>query len=207
VHDAADAYFAQQFESNGKDAFLQVFQPVAVPRAWAYYPDPFGEPFTAAITQRCVLYPVLFDAGYPWRLAIAIAAATVGDVAVFRTDTEHARGRSWHLYTQLTDQDTGFPYKSAESMVEYALYSPAGSWGVLVSHESHAVAGGSARFIATLAANLTQPLAQQLDAFLREWKWRQTEWKSQLDWLPQLLRHLYGAERAAALLIQYEIVA
>ncbi|HEY8644680.1 MAG TPA: hypothetical protein VIL77_02240 [Gaiellaceae bacterium] len=93
---------------------------------------------------------------------------------------------------------------------ETAFISPSAQWGILVSHEDHAVVGGPAAFVETLAERFppftegdgsqSVPARDQVTMFLREVSDR---WQDPMSWLPQHLAHIYGNNRAGALLREF----
>ena len=60
--------------------------------------------------------------------------------------------------------------------------------------------GGPHAFLETLYAHLPLPPDTQIREFLATWKDYRERWSSKIDWLPRLLTHLYGEERAQRLL-------
>jgi hypothetical protein len=97
--------------------------------------------------------------------------------------------------------------------LETAFVSSTGKCGVIISHEGHAVAGGKAPFVETLTCHFPPvaagpedalyPATEQVVAFLREVK---QSWVEPMKWLPSHLAHVYGSERADALLHQFGFV-
>ena len=88
--------------------------------------------------------------------------------------------------------------------LETAVVSPTGRWGILISHEGHAVVGGSTAFVETLVERLSEssdqggesiPVRDQVGVFLREVR---DGWRDPMAWLPAHLSHVYGKERADA---------
>jgi hypothetical protein len=111
--------------------------------------DPFGYPFTSAVDAVLVFYPI---EGYwltrPQYDSVVNAARALGDSTFYLSLVEHsgdwvARGEHWLCKFPRYEE-----YRGIESLVlENALYSSSGRWGVLISHESHALVGGSREFV------------------------------------------------------------
>ena len=80
-------------------------------------------------------------------------------------------------------------------MLENAIYSTSGTWGLLFSHERHAVLGGPTQFVRAITEMLPNPVGQ-VEKFLATWKQHHVRFGSNLDWFPCLLEHVYGADAA-----------
>jgi hypothetical protein len=92
---------------------------------------------------------------------------------------------------------------------ETALISSSAQWGILISHEDHAIVGGPAAFVEALIEGFppfeedggqSVPACDQVTVFLSEVR---DGWQDPMRWLPQHLAHVYGNDRAAALLKEF----
>jgi hypothetical protein len=97
------------------------------------------------------------------------------------------------LYNELSTDPKWVP------VMENCIYSKNGNWGVLFSHESHALIGGSEKFIELLQKGIPS-IDDQIEEFLNEWKYNRDHYESSIEWVPRLLTHLYGPEKAATYL-------
>ena len=183
--------------------------------------DPFGEPFSDSLSCKMILYPIPHKFSEEQIEAIGAAARVVGDDGFYFSFTEVPS--EWleeglgNWFIPLQDLSA---YTRLDPAWEHILYSPQGKWGIIVSHEFHAVVGGSARFLGTLTARFPPvqpfqevhpplyevheprspiPAKQQVYEFLRDWKERK-EQGAKMPWLLRLLTHVYGSERARRLL-------
>jgi hypothetical protein len=120
---------------------------------------------------------------------------------------EHARA-TWAAFNRRSNYDDAAAWwfstddlgaakgpSSFGPSVETAFISAAGQWGVIVSHERHAVAGGSNTFVECLADHfpaavddgaLIQP-RDQIALFLRDVR---QSWHEPMNWLPDHLAHV-----------------
>jgi hypothetical protein len=73
------------------------------------------------------------------------------------------------LQIDLSDYES---YQALHLTIENAIYSMSGSWGVLLSHEMHAVVGGEAAFISDFN-QMDDSSEEQWSAFLAQWSGRQ----------------------------------
>jgi hypothetical protein len=172
--------------------------------------DTFGTPFTAHVESRIILYLALTPVTTS---AVVAAAAALGettayfsqiedyqgpDLAAFMTtdlygddDPEQRQRRHWLV--DLSANSYPLVPDVGLSMTDTAVYSTRGTWGVLVSFESFAVAGGSRQFMDALKAALPG-LDEQAVAFCRRY--------APVEMLPTLLDHLYGPMIASRLLAE-----
>ena len=185
----------QKLLMSAREAFHAVFQS----------PDPFGEPFRANVSVRQILYPIDYELSEKQYAAIANAARSLGEATAFFTETEgYQKGvgfEDWdHWQIDLCD----YPYQALRnlewcSLMESAIYSTCGTWGLIISHEQHAVIGGSPGFIKILNSNLPG-VENQIQEFLSAWKYNRDHLGSDVVWLQKALAHIYGTEKAQWLL-------
>lgn len=112
--------------------------------------DAFGSPFADALAARALLFPVPIGLEPRQIEALRAAARDAGDEMIFmevlRLSPEEER--FWELST-----DDGAPYDVVDPFIDTALFSPAGTWGMIISYEDHAVVGGPPEFMRRLAAD------------------------------------------------------
>lgn len=132
--------------------------------------DAFGSPFADGVVERALLFPVPIELEPGQIAALRAAARAVGDETIFMEEIESSRHeeRFWELST-----DEGAPYVVADPWLDTALFSPAGTWGVLVSHEDHAVLGGPPEFMRMVAAEFPATELPPQNVFMggREPEW------------------------------------
>ncbi len=110
--------------------------------------DPFSVPFRPEI-EACIIFP--FTEGCALTLAqyeaIITAARTLGDQGFILSEVEwkgdfFERGKHWWCEFPRHED-----YLIQAPILENALYSLHSRWGVLISHEWHAMVGGSETFM------------------------------------------------------------
>lgn len=129
--------------------------------------DPWGEPFTPALSSRMILFPVGYCLEPQEIAAVAAAAGELGDEGFFEFMTEleapsaliegrRPRGGDFGTYDQdpawyfaLDDLDA-YDTRDNYPFLETVLVSATGRWAILASHEQHAVIGGPEQFCASL---------------------------------------------------------
>lgn len=164
--------------------------------------NPFESPFTSAIESRMILFPVHYVMETSLARAITKASAQLNENSFYLsvlerpTDEEHDRPYHWHVaFTELEQyRSLGYPF-----VLENAVYSDRGTWGLMFSHERHAVLGGPAEFVQVVTEELPK-LTEQVETFIETWKKNQKGLGSNVHWLIRLLRHAYGEETARDLL-------
>lgn len=162
--------------------------------------DPFDAPLTAEMTARGLLYPVAYLLEPMQFAAVVTAARSVGDECLCLSVTEQFDGVSGtEAVHYIFDYWEGAEYQSLGEVgvLENALYSPSGQWGLLISHEQHAVVGGARMFWDTLVAEFPE-IDSSLERFLQTWAGHARRRHVDTSWLSGLLTHVYGPERARA---------
>lgn len=172
--------------------------------------DPFGEPFRASVASRVLLFPSsYFPSGYElyatqYRAIVATAAANentsmyvsevegINDQNKFDSARFHGVVQDFKLPPETVAlQLQGLGYIAS---IETAMYSSDGDWGMLTSQENHALIGGTERFISLLSQHLD--LESDVPGFLAYWKDVHQRLAVDIAWIPRLLHHIYGHEKA-----------
>jgi hypothetical protein len=169
--------------------------------------NPFESPFTSVLESRMILFPVHYMMETSLARAITKASAQLNENSFYLsvlerpTDEEHDRPYHWHIGFSEFEQyrSLGYPF-----VLENAVYSDRGTWGLMFSHERHAVLGGPAEFVQVVAQELPK-LTDQVENFVETWKKNQKRLGSKVDWLPRLLKHVYGDERAQDMLVKADL--
>jgi hypothetical protein len=179
------------FLREAKPSFDRVFAAAA----------PFGEPFAPVMEARAILFPVHYQMGRALARAIRKGSTRLHESSFYFSVLERPQAEEqdrpyhWHIpFDQLREYDAlGYPF-----VVENAIYSTSGTWGLIFSHEHHAIIGGPAAFV----EGVTKSGDKQAERFVKAWKENQDRFGSKLDWLPRLLVHVYGDERTGKLLAE-----
>gem|GEM_PF-2936576 len=98
------------------------------------------------------------------------------------TDYQH---NHWELLENVTFEQ----YQQIPLVMENALYSSSGKWGVMVSHEDHAVIGGTQDFIERFKLHYPN-WNEDFAVFEEKWRLNQQNYGSNIEWLPGFIRHL-----------------
>ena len=130
--------------------------------------DPFGARFTDDVRERALLFPVSYELEPGQMDAVRDAARAVGDETIFLEVLVLEGSRYW----EFSVRGDG-PYDVVDVYLETALFSPAGTWGMIISPDDHAVMGGPPGFVGMLAASFppTRLPAQNFLMGAREPEW------------------------------------
>ena len=110
--------------------------------------DPFDAPFSEDVVERRLLFPVSYQLE-PAQIAIVRAAAKgVGDESIFLESRVDSTPDAF--YWEFSADGEG-PYDVIESVLENAILSSSGKWGMTISEEDHAVIGGVPEFMQMIA--------------------------------------------------------
>ncbi|MDC0831970.1 hypothetical protein CKA32_001751 [Geitlerinema sp. FC II] len=81
---------------------------------------------------------------------------------------------------------------------ENILLSPTGKWGIILSHEHHALIGGSEEFIDRIVT-LVPTVKDQVYEFFKHWKYY-GNMGTDISWIPLLIEHIYGKNKSKCIL-------
>lgn len=153
--------------------------------------DPFGRPFQKRLARGRLFYPTEFYHLTPRQFdALTSTMNALGEggfyLSVVESDEAPLFDRRWgHWWfdTELSYDD----YAAIPLTLENALYSEQGNWGVLISHEMHALVGGSDPFVSTLDTHY--PAWERDLSALRE------AWAGNPNgaWIESVVAHVTGA--------------
>lgn len=173
-------------------------------------PDPFDESFQANTSIRKILYPTEYELSEEQYAAIASAAIALGESTAFITQTEgHKKGSGFEDWDHWQIDLRDYPYPAMRDLewcplMESSIYSSNAIWGLIISHEQHAVIGGSLNFFEMFRTNLPD-WESQTQEFLSLWKYNRDRLGSDVEWLPKFLAHVYGKEKAQRLLSDVDL--
>lgn len=161
--------------------------------------NPFDEPFQPEIAGGTLIFPLDEEGWYlpeAHLVRLRQAAAEAGDrSAIFsyveQLDPPLDGPAAWLV--PLSELKLPVLRQIHAAPLHYALCSPTGKWGVLVSHEEFAVAGGSSSFIGTLAP-LNERLASAREFLLHRVAWFEQYQLEDVSFADRLVRHLYGED-------------
>jgi len=119
-----------------------------------HHNDPFRDPFQHSIDARLLMYPTygyhLTEEQYS---AFILTATNVARTTFYVSVVEYtgdflARGEHWHCAMPEYEE-----YRSLPLVLENAIYAEDGTFGIVISHEDHALIAGTEEFVSKLKGN------------------------------------------------------
>jgi hypothetical protein len=182
-------------------------EPVDTPEQLARMQEAFGrvfgdsprgsQPFAAEVRDRVFVYEIdytMLDAQQFH--AVSAAALTAGDSEAYLAGLG-ALDTGWeatydHALVTLDDFED---YRADNALIlEHALFSPRGAWGVVTSDARYAVAAGDSAFAEVVRSRLGRDDEAMLWSFLGDWL-PQPGFRK--DWLAPFIAHLRGEQSGA----------
>ena len=153
--------------------------------------DPFGEMFRTEMDERLVLCPTngyylsknQFDALMKVVKFIGekeMIVSIVENESNSFLDADHWVCKNSINYSQ---------YIQLPLYLENSIYSQVGKWGILISHEEHAVIGGDKNFIIKFKEFYPQ-WNEGLKNFIDMWQYNKVNFNSDVEWLSKFLKHI-----------------
>jgi hypothetical protein len=157
--------------------------------------DPFDNCFTDNIQAKLLLFPT--DGYYLQEEQFNVlrrAISYFGEADFFISEIEGdcfseslSSGSYEHSHWGGATSSTFEDYTDIPIVIENAVYSTCGNWGVIISHEGHAVLGGSIELI-ELVQSLYPQYVTCKQRFIEYWEHNQREYNSNTDWVNEFLR-------------------
>ncbi len=188
-----------QFVSNVEPTLRQVFTRDRDPDGALV--DDVHEPFQERVQSRGILASHAPYFSYEQVRAFAAAAQAAGDTGLYLYQWEFQTQLACYYFSLGSDEAT-------EKFLDFyhwntppggtAIFSATGRWGALSSGSAqHAVIGGSTEFVDHVYQELRTTEAEQVELFFGGYEahlWLLDH--QDCPWVPELLCHLYGLERA-----------
>lgn len=173
-------------------AFQSVFEYVA----------PFGAMFTARMEARGILYPTFPQLALREFQALSYAGQAAGDDQVCLSLLDNIDDPDYiqHWLLSLENGEDYFGVDAPHSVLENALYSPAGKWGIRLTLQRFGIVGGSSTFVTALFDQLSSSPEIHTHNFLVAYKTDPYYFGNDANWLDGFLSHLYGHEKSQSLL-------
>jgi hypothetical protein len=159
--------------------------------------NPFGSMFNDVIKQKFILCPTdgyylnenQFNALMKTSKASGETSFYLYEIENCLLDNPEEKNTYSFGYGELSNKISYEEYKNLKIVLENALYSTDGSWGVIISHEDHGVIGGNNDFIESFK-EFYPSLNQDYKNFIKMWEENKTQYNSNLNWLPDFLKYI-----------------
>lgn len=159
--------------------------------------DPFDNCFTENIQTKQLLFPT--EGYYLQREqfdALRKAISQIGETNFYISEIEgdsfsDSPSSDSYEYSHLMGESSSTfeDYVNVPIVIENAIYSTYGKWGVIISHEGHAILGGSAELIETFKFLYPQYVTDK-QRFIDHWRYNQKEYNSNIDWINEFMKQL-----------------
>ena len=160
--------------------------------------DPFNGMFNAHISQKILLCPT--DGYYLDKKqfnALIKAVKQIEEDFFYLSEVEgecflehpKAQGNYEFNHWELSNKTLYHDYKKNPLVLENAIYSPKGTWGILISHEDHAVLGGSEEFVKLFKQSYPE-WKQNIEYFIKMWEYNKEHYKSDITWVASFLDYI-----------------
>lgn len=181
-----------EYESSLRHRFEEVFRLV----------PPHGYLFTEKIRSRAILYPVdpILSAQqlHPLKDAILNCGENSFYLSILDRLADAGFDSHWEVPLEaISEYQEG---QGAFSVLENALYSKRGRWGLRLDPEGYGIAGGSPDFLDVLFDNLLPSSEEQAIKFLAESDIVVNRDEELIPFLIDLIKHIYGPDVGEVLL-------
>ena len=182
--------------------------------------NPFKEPFSSQVIGRIIIYPCDGENDLLLIDALINAAVNLGDTGSYISllPTGYPSDQISHCYISLSEFLEGYAGTEEDRLIgsrlginpytsDSVIYSAQGKWGLMKSHESFGLLGGSPEFIEEIRGAV-QDLDKQVYGFFERLRLLLVDCDvnppdiTRNKWLPTLLTHVYGSQVAEKLLLE-----
>lgn len=157
--------------------------------------DPFGEMFQNYIGERLILCPI---EGYYLTekqfvaLVNTVTALDENKIYVSEVESEECFSTKGCKHWAMPIPTGYDEYFHLPIVLENSIYSVNGKWGILISHEEHAVIGGTQEFVSKFKNYYTE-WEKGLGNFYDKWEYNKKHYNSSIEWLPKFIKHMTGS--------------
>lgn len=161
--------------------------------------DPFRDMFLDSISDRIIICPTEgYNLSNNQFIALVQSIKAVKDNFLYISEIEgvncfdyqekegYYNCKHWKCGVDIRYNE----YLKLPIAIEYAIYSPTGKWGVMISHEEHAVIGGNKLFMDNFK-KLYSEWEEGLESFRQKWEFNRINYNSNIDWCKELIAHIY----------------
>lgn len=158
--------------------------------------DPFSEPLRPDLEDRALVFPIAYRLTEDQFAAVVRAARISGDPGICVSaveggeDADYPFPRHWYLQLWETSE---YQRLTGIGVLENAIYSPLGKWGIMVSQSDHAVVGGAKTAVEEILSAFPSR-EDSLREFLDYWDYNERVHGVSLSWLPSLLTNVGAGE-------------
>lgn len=165
--------------------------------------DAFGKMFQENINSKILLYPT--EGFYLTRKqfnALINTSKILGEESFYLAIVEGGfeensmnESMIYNFSPREISLDTSYEnYLENRIVLENALFSKNGTWGVIISHEDHAVLGGSNEFIETFKTFYPN-YDENLTKFIQKYESNNKKYDTDLSWISDFLQYVSSTKK------------
>lgn len=183
-----------------KEHFIEVARPFMLNIFNNDEPDAYELSFNPKTEGKVILTAYFYGPEPPLSDALIKTIKKFGEKDFFLTALGHSTNLSpnsnyhWKIPVEQLSKITHFI-----GPLDNVMYSTTGLWGITSGDENHGLLGASLEFIDELRKNLPS-LDDLVLEMLALWDGTRKRNNLKIEWLPPLLEHVFGSEKAQSLL-------
>ncbi|WP_107669627.1 hypothetical protein [Cyanothece sp. BG0011] len=178
--------------------------------------DPFGKCVNSSIEESLIVFPCRSYIEPHLIEGIIKVAYKLKEKNCYLTNIFRYDDTPNHYYISLSELSEEYLRSSSnissnevtlkiDDWIEYVIYSEKGTWGLMISHERHGILAGSSQFINIIRQSVSD-LDNQVHLFLDKIESLRFSPNATLEWVPELLYHIYNKEKAQEMLSRIKML-
>ena len=194
---------------------LSEFKGGAMQRYMEVFASPCSliSPFTPEMDSRLVIFNEMHSVDTSFLLSIISDSKGMGDTGFYFSFVEVYDYQIWYpgmpndekyLKSWFVPFDDVKDYLAQTFLTNHVIYSQQGKWGVFVSVDHFLILGGISSFVSQIISK-NPDLDQATDRFIRIWKEWNLSLGYRLEWITDLLKHVYGIDKAKKLVQKHAL--
>ena len=190
-----------QRDTNGSMSITAVTDEARREQAFStvFLPDEYHKLlFTPAIPKRRLLYPIGFKLDNKQLMGLAEAMKAINDDACYLSLIEELEEKDVpnHLFVPRQALSSYYSIHPFYRILENAIYSTNGYWGIWLNTDLHGLIGGPTTFVDAFFTVLNVDPEHLVDQFVADLVAHQRRHQLDLEWVRRLLSNLYDDETA-----------
>ncbi len=157
--------------------------------------------------KRALLCPVSPGLSEAFLQAVSNAILNIGDdgfyISLLLQPIDSTTPNHWFI--PIESLNSYFSLDPSFKVLPNAIYSPNKRWGISISPDLYAIAGGSQSFINTLFKHLPNSIEEHAKEFIADLKYNKEKHAISIAWLPDFLSLIYGKAKAQEFILDAKL--
>jgi hypothetical protein len=192
-----------EFLSDAKPCLFKVFN----------QPCPLIAPFTPKMNSRFLIYNETEPINPNLLEVIKNISTNQGEIGFYFSFVETSDytiiypgllGTEIYLKTYFIPYSNVNDYRDQYFFTSHVIYSQHGNWGVFVHYDNFLAMGGISEFINEINKYIPG-INEEVHEFIRWWKIWHIDLKFDISWIPKMLEHIYGIEKAKIIIQRHKL--